>query len=132
MTAGTVNVYIPLRADNGERSTGIVPKGSRKRATFTRSVDVRTFFDPLADRNLANALPSPKPKAAPIATVAPRGWRLRPVEVGTAPSRQGQAAERPAKPAGLTCPRCLRSDFRTSNGLAWHVDHCASAERRSA
>jgi hypothetical protein len=119
---GRIDIFIPRDA-NGDLLTGPVPK---HRLTYPRSIDVRTFFDPLADRNLPNALPSPKPKAAPIATVAPRGWRLRPVEVPTVPSWEGQAAERPAKPAGLTCARCLRSDFRTSNGLAWHVDRCAS------
>ena len=131
MTAGTVNVYIQIRADNGERSTGIVPKGSRKRATFTRSVDVRNFFDPLADRNLPNAIRT-APKAKPFdPRVAPKGWRLRPVEPVAEPVVTPATVIR-AKPAGLTCPRCLRSDFRTSNGLAWHVDHCASADRRSA
>lgn len=53
---GVVNIYIPLRA-NGERMTGEVPKGMRVRASFTRSVDVRPFFDPEAARNLAGATP---------------------------------------------------------------------------
>lgn len=107
---GTINVFIPRTAD-GELMTGAVPK---HRLTYPRSVDVRQFIDPLADRNLPNALPTPKAKPF-NPSIAPKGWRLRPV--------QPVAVVAPAR--GLTCPRCSRSDFRTANGLTWHVERCA-------
>lgn len=114
---GTVNVFIPIRAD-GERMTGEVPKGMRKRATFTRSVDVRTFLDPLATRNLSNAIPAPKPKPF-NPKVAPKGWSLRPVvavvEPVVEPTSVPTVEVRPehAEHCGKT--------FRTPNGYAWHL-----------
>jgi hypothetical protein len=99
---GTLNVYIPRRAD-GELMTGPVSK----RRPYPKSVDVRTFFDPLADRNLPNALPTPKPKPFnPL--VAPRGWRLRPVERASLPE------------VAVPAEHCGRR-FRTPSGLAWHM-----------
>ena len=127
MTAGTVNIYIPLRHDNGERMTGIVPKGMRTRAAFTRSVEVRPFFDPLATRNLPNAIPMTDPghpmhprsvaKRAPLTSVAPAGWRLRPVEL-TSVSPE------------LASPEHCGKRFRTPSGFAWHLQnvHAGAAE----
>lgn len=116
---GTINVFIPRTAD-GELMTGPVPK---HRLPKVRSVDVRTFFDPLADRNLPNAIPAPKPKPF-NPNIAPKGWSLRPVEPAPVAVEPVAAPARPAagKP---TCPRCGKA-FRLASGLAWHVANMAA------
>lgn len=151
--SGRIDLFIPRTAD-GELMTGEVPKGMRKRATFTKSIDVRTFFDPLADHNLPGAIPAPK--ARPFNPhVAPRGWRLAtpiadeptsptteleevPNALRTMPKparrrhpvravREPQASVRTAPQAdqGRACPSCGRSGFRRSGaGLKWHVERC--------
>lgn len=79
----TINLYIPLVGIDRERMVGKVPNGQRKRAAFTKSVDVRTYVDPLASRNLANAIPLTdrthpvNRKHAPLGNAAPRGWRMQ-------------------------------------------------------
>lgn len=100
---GRIDIFIPRTAD-GDLMTGPVPK---HRLPKVRSIDVRTFFDPLADRNLPNAIPAPKAK--PMPRFAPKCWRLAPeVEVAAIPQAQVPAAH------------CGRR-FRTPSGFAWHM-----------
>lgn len=137
---GTVNIYIPRSAD-GSPMTGPVPKGQRARATKTRGTDVRTYFDPLAGRNLSNAIAKP-PKPKPYnPRIAPSGWSLRPLvdcahgslpfcwECGTDAEPSTPPVDAPAEtptPAvvaevdlgeGFHCGK----RFRTPNGFAWHM-----------
>jgi hypothetical protein len=118
---GTINVYIPRTAD-GELMTGPVPKGQRAVLRRTPHTDTRTFFDPLADRNLPGAIPAPKPKPF-NPHIAPKGWRLAPVEpVSVTPAPVSEA-----RTDGAKCPRCGRTGFRKSGaGLTWHVTRCAA------
>jgi hypothetical protein len=130
---GTVNVFIP-RTASGDLLTGEV---SRTRPRV-RSIEVRTYLDPMADRNLSNALPLPARKARSV-TAAPRGWRLapkestselRPVPNDPPVERTLPASSEPSRPVppvaqGATCPSCGRTGFRRSGkGLAWHVQYC--------
>ncbi len=128
MTAGTVNVYIPLNSATGDRLTGVVAKGARAVARRTPRTDVRSFFDPDATRNLAGAIPvqdarhplHPRnvAKRGPLPRIAPAGWSLRPV-VLTVPEnvvrddQEVPEVEVPAEHCGKT--------FRTPSGYAWHL-----------
>jgi hypothetical protein len=119
---GTVNVYIPRTAD-GELMTGPV---SRHRLPRVKSVDVRTFYDPLADRNLSNAMPLPARRTpVPPTTFAPRGWRLRPV----VPVVVALIPEIEVDPecVQFACRKCGKRGFRKPSGLAWHVERCVMA-----
>jgi len=117
---GTLNIYIPRRAD-GERMTGVMPEGQRARATFTRSVETRSFFDPEADRNSSNAIPVTDPrhplhprhvaKRGPLPMIAPAGWSLRPV---------APVAPEPVREVEVPAEHCGKR-FRTPAGLAWHL-----------
>jgi hypothetical protein len=130
---GIVNVYIPLRGD-GERMTGVIPRGQRARATFTRSAEGRSFFDPEADRNASNAIPltnlrhpfHPRnvAKRRPLPKAAPAGWSLKPMSQSHASAVVAAAGE-----PELEGPTHCGKRFRTSAGFAWHLAniHAGSA-----
>jgi hypothetical protein len=124
---GTINVFIPRTAD-GERMTGPVPK---HRIAYPRSIDVRTYFDPLADRNLPNSIPV-APKAKPVPKYAPKGWSLRPLDtpVSRAPAdlqvvvpevKSIPTVEVPTVPASQLASMHCGKRFRTPSGFAWHL-----------
>jgi hypothetical protein len=131
-TKRVINFYMPRGAD-GELLTGHVSK----RRAYPKSVDVRTFFDPLADRNASNAIPLPmRRKPVPPMTVASRGWRITPVLPDTSESAQPEpiipTVEVAPADVRFRCPRCGRRNFRTSAGLGWHVAKALDCATRIA
>ena len=106
---GRIDVYVARTAD-GERMTG----WCGKRVPSCKSVDVRTFFDPEADRNLSNAVPAPTAKQFDP-RVAPRAWTLR--------SALPDVPEQPREAPGEHCGK----RFRTATGIEWHMTNIHGA-----
>ena len=75
-----------------------------------KRVDSRTYRDPLAHRNLANALDLPTRRKPADAAIAPRGWWLRTVADPIAPEPERKPAMNDTYRVCTSAADCVRRD----------------------
>ena len=81
--AGVVNVYTAPADDYlTYEAAQRYKRGARAWRIWSppKRLDVPTIFDPLAERNLSNAVrPTKPPRTTPDSMFAPKGWRIAPM-----------------------------------------------------